>query len=351
MADQQVGRDRPITPWAPEGRGGVRVVTPLSSISPNSRSGRGARARIAQGRAGGRVMTSAGIFVGIDVAKAQLDIAIRPSGEYFTAPHDEPGVSGVVQRLGALQPTLVVLEATGGFELDGASALVAAGVPTAMVNPRQVRDFARSTGLLAKTDRLDAQVLAHFGEVLRPAARSLPDAQAQELSAVLLRRRQLVEMLVAEKNRLPMATRRIRPPLQRHIEWLQQQVADLDRDRGALIRSSPLWRAKEDLLPSLPELGTLNRQQIAALVGVAPLNRDSGTWRGRRTVCGGRAHVRAVLYMSTLVAVRHNPRLRSFYVRLRDAGKVPKVALIACMRKLLTILNAILKHQTPWALP
>src|SRR5215468_9527561 len=340
MADQQVGRDRPITPWAPAGRGGVRVVTPLSSISPNSRSGRGARARIAQGRAGGRVMTSAGIFVGIDVAKAQLDIAIRPSGEYFTAPHDDPGVSGVVQRLGALQPTLVVLEATGGFELDGASALGAAGVPTAVVNPRQVRDFARSTGLLAKTDRLDAQVLAHFGEVLRPAARSLPDAQAQELSAVLLRRRQLVEMLVAEKNRLPMATR--------------------------LIRSSPLWRAKDDLLrsvpgvgpvlattllASLPELGTLNRQQIAALVSVAPLNRDSGTWRGRRTVWGGRAHVRAVLYMSTLVAVRHNPRLRSFYVRLRDAGKVPKVALIACMRKLLTILNAILKHQTPWALP
>jgi len=311
-------------------------------------------------------MTSAGIFVGIDVAKAQLDIAIRPSGEYFTAPHDDPGVSGVVQRLCALQPTLVVLEATGGFELDGASALGAAGVPTAVVNPRQVRDFARSTGLLAKTDRLDAQVLAHFGEVLRPAARSLPDAQAQELSAVLLRRRQLVEMLVAEKNRLPMATRRIRPPLQRHIEWLQQQVADLDRDLGALIRSSPLWRAKDDLLrsvpgvgpvlattllASLPELGTLNRQQIAALVGVAPLNRDSGTWRGRRTVWGGRAHVRAVLYMSTLVAVRHNPRLRSFYVRLRDAGKVPKVALIACMRKLLTILNAILKHQTPWALP
>jgi len=311
-------------------------------------------------------MTSAGIFVGIDVAKAQLDIAIRPSGEYFTAPHDDPGVSGVVQRLCALQPTLVVLEATGGFELDVASALGAAGVPTAVVNPRQVRDFARSTGLLAKTDRLDAQVLAHFGEVLRPAARSLPDAQAQELSAVLLRRRQLVEMLVAEKNRLPMATRRIRPPLQRHIEWLQQQVADLDRDRGALIRSSPLWRAKDDLLrsvpgvgpvlattllASLPALGTLNRQQIAALVGVAPLNRDSGTWRGRRTVWGGRAHVRAVLYMSTLVAVRHNPRLRSFYVRLRDAGKVPKVALIACMRKLLTILNAILKHQTPWALP
>jgi len=311
-------------------------------------------------------MTSAGIFVGIDVAKAQLDIAIRPSGEYFTAPHDDPGVSGVVQRLCALQPTLVVLEATGGFELDVASALGAAGVPTAVVNPRQVRDFARSTGLLAKTDRLDAQVLAHFGEVLRPAARSLPDAQAQELSAVLLRRRQLVEMLVAEKNRLPMATRRIRPQLQRHIEWLQQQVADLDRDLGALIRSSPLWRAKDDLLrsvpgvgpvlattllASLPELGTLNRQQIAALVGVAPLNRDSGTWRGRRTVWGGRAHVRAVPYMSTLVAVRHNPRLRSFYVRLRDAGKVPKVALIACMRKLLTILNAILKHQTPWALP
>ena len=258
-----------------------------------------------------------------------------------------------------------MLEATGGFEVDVAGALAAAGLPTAVVNPRQVRDFARATGLLAKTDQLDAQALAHFAEAVRPEPRPLPDAQAQELSALLLRRRQLVDMLTAEKNRVSLAAARIRPQIQTHIAWLQQQLADLDRDLGQLIRSSPVWRAKDDLLrsvpgvgpvlattlvASLPELGTLTRQQIAALVGVAPLNRDSGTWRGRRTVWGGRAHVRAVLYMSTLVAVRHNPALRAFYERLRHAGKLPKVALTACMRKLLTILNAMLKHQTRWAL-
>lgn len=303
-------------------------------------------------------------FVGIDVSKAQLDVAVRPSGETWAVAHDEAGLGALVARLRKLGPTLIVLEATGGLEVALAGVLAAAPLPVAVVNPRQVRDFARSTGALAKTDRLDAQSLARFAEAVRPEPRPLPDAQAQELSAVLQRRRQLVEMLTAEKNRLHAAPRRIRPQIQAHVEWLQRQIRQFDDDLRALIRSSPLWREQDDLLRSapgvgpvlattlvaaLPELGTLTRHQIAALVGVAPLNRDSGTLRGRRTVWGGRAHVRAVLYMSTLVAVRHNPVLTAFYQRLRAAGKVPKVALTACMRKLLTILNAMLKHRTRWA--
>jgi len=302
-------------------------------------------------------------FIGIDVSKQQLDIAVRPGGESWTVAYDEGGLSALVARLRALAPTLIVLEATGGLEVVLAGARAAATLPVAVVNPRQVRDFARSTGTLAKTDRLDAQLLAQFAEALRPEPRPLPDAQAQELTALLQRRRQLVEMLTAEKNRLPLAARRIRPQLQAHIEWLHKQIAQFDEDLRQLIRSSPLWREKDDVLRStpgvgpvlattlvaaLPELGRLTRRQIAALVGVAPLNRDSGTLRGRRAVWGGRAQVRAVLYMSTVVAVRHNPVLAAFYQRLRAAGKAPKLALTACMRKLLTILNAMLKHRTRW---
>jgi transposase len=308
--------------------------------------------------------TSAAQFVGIDVSKSQLDVAVRPRGETWTVAHDEAGLSVLVARLRTLAPALIVVEATGGWEVALVGALAAALLPVAVVNPRQVRDFARSTGTLAKTDRLDAQSLAHFADALRPQPRPLPNAQAQELSALLQRRRQLVEMLTAEKNRLPLAARRIRPQLQAHIAWLQRQISQFDDDLRELVRSSPLWRDKEDLLRSapgvgpvlattlvaaLPELGTLTRQQIAALVGVAPLNRDSGTLRGRRTVWGGRAQVRTVLYMSTLVAVRHNPVLAAFYQRLRAAGKAPKLALTACMRKLLTVLNAMLKHHTRWA--
>ncbi len=309
-------------------------------------------------------MSSTPQYVGIDVSKHQLDVAVRPSGATRTVRNDEAGLHELVSWLGPLPLALLVLEATGGLEVPVASALAAAGLPTVVVNPRQVRDFARATGRRAKTDRLDAHVLAHFAEAVRPEPRALPNAQAQELAAVLLRRRQLVEMLTAEKNRLAQAVRRLRPQIQAHIEWLQQQLGDLDRQLAELIRSSPVWREKEDwlrstpgvgpvlattLLAHLPELGTLSRQQIATLVGVAPLNRDSGTLRGRRAVWGGRAHVRTVLYMGTLVAVRHNPVIAAFHRRLLEAGKAPKVALTACMHKLLTILNAMLKHRTHWA--
>jgi transposase len=306
------------------------------------------------------------LFVGIDVAKAQLDIAVRPTGERWAVPQTEAGAAELVTQLQALipAPTLIVLEATGGLERLASAALAAAGLPVAVVNPRQVRDFAKATGRLAKTDRLDAQVLAHFAEAVRPEPRPVPAEQAQLLSAQLARRRQLVEMLTAERNRLGTAPRPVRQRIQTHIAWLEQELRDIEDDLGTTLRASPIWREKEDLLRSvpgvgpvlsttllaeLPELGTLNRKQIAALVGVAPLNRDSGTLRGRRTVWGGRARVRAALYMAALVATRHNPVLRAFYDRLCAAGKPPKVALTACMHKLLTILNALLKHRTPWS--
>jgi transposase len=308
-------------------------------------------------------MAGTPVFVGIDVSKAQLEVALRPTGQGWQVPNDAEGIATLVARVQAVEPTLIVLEATGGLELPVTCALAAAGLPVAVVNPRQAHDFAKATGKLAKTDRIAAGVLAHFAEAVRPTPRPLPDAQAQELTALLGRRRQLIEMLTAEKNRLSAAPAAVRLRLQTHISWLERELQDLDTDVGHLIRTSPVWREKDELLQSvpgvgpvlartlvaqLPELGTLNRQRMAALVGVAPLNCDSGTLRGQRTVWGGRAWVRAALYMGTLVAVRHNPVLKAFYARLRAVGKAPKVALTACMRKLLTILNAMLKHRTPW---
>ncbi len=305
---------------------------------------------------------SAPMFVGIDVSKAQLDVAVRPDGR-FAVSNDDAGIAQVIARLRAGPPTRVVVEATGGLEMPLAGALAAASFPVVVVNPRQVRDFAKATGRLAKTDALDAQTLAHFAEVMRPALRPLPDEQTQALAALLARRRQLVEMLTAEKNRLGSARKPVRKSLRTHITWLERELSHTDSDLAHAIRESPVWREKDDLLRStpgvgpvltttlladLPELGTLTGKQIAALVGVAPLNRDSGTLRGKRTVWGGRAPIRAALYMAALVASRFNPVIRAFYHRLCAAGKAKKVALTACMRKLLIILNAMLKHRTPW---
>jgi transposase len=297
------------------------------------------------------------------VAKGWLDVAQRPGGEAWRVTNDERGIADLVARLKALRPTLVLLEATGGMEIPAVAALAAAGLDAVVVNPRQVRQFAGATGRLAKTDAIDAQVLAQFGEAVQPEVRPLPDTATQELAALVARRRQLIEMLTAEKNRLRLATKKVRRNIEAHIRWLEGELLDLDDGLGDVIRSSPVWRERDDLLRSvpgvgpvlssvllahLPELGRLNRKEIAALAGVAPLNRDSGQFRGRRTVWGGRSQVRAALYMAALVATRFNPAIRAFYQRLGAAGKPKKVALTACMRKLLTMLNAMARHQTPW---
>ena len=314
----------------------------------------------------GRLGKGQPMLVGIDVAKAELVVAVRPSGAQWTVANDEPGVQVLGERLRALGPELIVCEATGGYELLAVSALLAAALPVVVVNPRQVRDFARATGELAKTDRLDAEMLALFAERVRPAVRALPDADAQELAGLLARRRQLLEMLQAERNRLGQVFTRgkaVTHSLTQHIAYLERELGRTDAGLGALIRRTPAWRERDDLLRSvpgigpvvsytlvadLPELGQLTRRQIAKLVGIAPVSRDSGTLRGRRLVQGGRAHVRAALYMGALVAMRHNPTIRAFYERLVRAGKPKKLALVACMRKLLTILNTMVRTGKPW---
>jgi len=303
------------------------------------------------------------VFVGIDVAKARLDVGTSPGGESWGVAHDEDGIAAVVERLAALRPTLVVLEATGGLELGLAAALVAAEVRVQVVNPRQVRDFAKATGQLAKTDRLDALLLARFGAAIRPEPRPIPDAALQEVRALVARRRQLQAMVSAERNRRASAPQRLHAQIDEHLAWLRRAVGDLDRDLATTITATPAWQAAAGrwrtvpgvgpvvtatLLADLPELGTLTRQQIAALVGVAPLNRDSGQQRGTRSCWGGRAHVRTALYMGALVATRYNPAIRTCYRRLLDKGKPKKLALIACARKLLTILNAMTRSGSDW---
>jgi transposase len=311
-------------------------------------------------------MTSVGTFVGIDVAKAELVITARPALAALTrwsAPNTPAGIEAVTARLVELAPELIVLEATGGYERDVTAALVAAGLRAVVVNPRQVRAFAKATGQLAKTDSIDADVLALFAERVRPTWHPLAEEATTDLAAVLLRRRQVIDMLTAEKNRLGLARRPVRASLKKHITYLERELRITETELTQLIEASPVWRVQDDLLQSapaigpvtsqtllaeLPELGRLSHKQISALVGVAPMADDSGGSRGKRMIAGGRARVRQVLYMATLVATRRNPIIRQFYLRLVAAGKPKKVALVACMRKLLTILNAMLRDQRPW---
>ena len=308
--------------------------------------------------------SNAAVFVGIDVAKDRLDVHLRPTAEAFAIGRDAAGLAALVERLAAAAPRLVVLEATGGFEVTVAAALAAARLPLAVVNPRQIRDFARATGRLAKTDRLDAEAIARFAEAVQPQPRALPDEAARALGELVARRRQIVEMIGSESQRRRQLTAaKLVRRIDAHLAWLQKELGRIEAELDDAVRASPAWRASEDLLASvpgigetsartliaeLPELGTLDRRRIASLVGVAPLNRDSGTLRGRRMVMGGRASVRAALYMPTLTAIRRNPAIRALYERLVARGKPAKVAITAAMRKLLTVLNAILRDQTPW---
>jgi transposase len=309
-------------------------------------------------------MDSADVAVGIDVSKAEFAVAVHPSGETWTTGTTPNAIEALVHRLATLHPTVIVVEATGGYEMALVAACAAAPLPVAVVNPRQVRAFAQALGRTAKTDAIDADVLALFGARVQPAPRAVPSAATQALAALIARRRQLLEMLGAEQRRLEQATTNpVRRDLRNHIRWLERRVKDVDDEINGAIQESPIWRVHDDLLRSvpgigptvartllaeLPELGRLDRRAIAALVGVAPFNRDSGQWRGRRMIWGGRASVRTALYMAALSATRHNPLLAKFYQRLRAAGKPSKVALVAVMRKLLTIINAMMKHQSRW---
>lgn len=303
-------------------------------------------------------------FVGIDVAKNTLDIRLEPAGESLHVAYDEAGISEIRRRLIALAPTLIVMEATGGLESRLACELAACGLPVAVINPRQARDFAKATGQLAKTDRVDAAVLCAFARAIRPAVRVLKDAGTRDLDDLVTRRRQLIAMRVQETLRLGSAeSKALQKNLKKHIAWLDKQIVDLDGDLTKRLRASDVWRAKDDLLQGIPgvgkvttltllamcpELGQLNRREIAKLSGVAPLANDSGKHRGKRFVWGGRADVRAVLYMAAVSAIRCNPAIKAFADRLKQAGKPAKVVIVACMRKLLTIMNAMLKNNAPW---
>jgi transposase len=304
------------------------------------------------------------MVIGIDVAKEHLDIHVRPTDEAWRVSNDDAGLITLVTRLRALGPLVIVLEASGGYEIPLTAALASAALPVAVVNPRQIRAYARAVGQLAKTDRLDAHVIALFAEAVRPAARPVPDEQARALGELIARRRQLVDMLVAEQNRRPLVRdRRLQRHVDAHIAWLEEALRRLDHDLTTLIRTTPAWREADDLLRSvpgigpvtactriadLPELGRLDRRRIAALAGLAPFARDSGAFRGRRMIAGGRPQVRRVLYMATLAAIRFNPAIREFHQRLVAAGRPGKVAVTAAMRKLLTILNAMLRDRRPW---
>jgi len=303
------------------------------------------------------------VFIGVDVSKDRLDVAVAPSGERMGFANSEDGIALLSDFIKRHNPTLVLFEATGGWEMNAVNHLAAQRLPLVVLNPRQVRDFAKATGQLAKTDAIDARILARFGEAVRPEVRPLKPVELRKLEALNTRRRQIVGMLTAEQNRLVSAPEWIRPDIEELINILKKRLAAINRDLSKLIRKSPLWREKDKILQSfpgvgpvmastmisdLPELGTLTRREIAALVGVAPLNCDSGTYKGKRKIWGGRAAIRSVLYMCALTAIRHNPLIRDFYQKLRCAGKLPKVALTACMRKILVILNAMMRNKACW---
>jgi transposase len=306
---------------------------------------------------------TAGIFVGIDISKTWLDIAVHESEETWRVGNDDVGIAGLVKRLKQARPILIVLEATGGYEMQLVAQLAQAKLPVVVTNPRKVRAFARSTGKLAKTDKLDAKLLAHFAAAIRPAVRPLPSEEEEQLTGLLVRRRQVVDMLTVEKNRLHTVRAALRGDIKEHIAWLQDKLTKLDGEIDQFVKMTSVWKEKDSILQStpgvgrvtsctllamLPELGTLNRQEIAALVGVAPVNKDSGRKQGKRRVYGGRATVRSVLYMAALAAKRYNPRIKKFYDELIRRGKEKKVALTACMRKLIVILNAMLRTNQPW---
>jgi transposase len=306
---------------------------------------------------------TAGIYVGIDVSKAWLDVAVHETEVAWRIANDDKGIPDLVKRLLRIKPALVVLEATGGYEMQLVAELAHAKLPVVVTNPRKVRAFARSTGRLAKTDKLDAKLLAHFAAAIQPAVRSLPSDEEEQLTGLLVRRRQLVDMLTVEKNRLHTVRPALREDIREHIAWLQAKQAKIDEEIEQFVMGNTLWKEKDAILRSapgvgkvtsctllamLPELGTLNRQEIAALVGVAPVNKDSGRKQGKRRVYGGRATVRSVLYMAALAAKRYNPRIKEFYEALLRRGKEKKVALTACMRKLLVILNAMMRTNQPW---
>lgn len=304
-------------------------------------------------------------FVGVDVSKSTLDVCIDSPSEVLHVDYDEKGIKAVCARLKSVAPTLIVMEATGGLEMRLACELAAQGLNVAVINPRQARDFAKATGQLAKTDRVDAAMLAAFAKAIRPQARPLKDEQTRELDDMVSRRRQLISNRVQETLRLDTAVSKVlQKSLKAHIAWLDKRIVEIDEDLSHRLKASDVWRTKDDLLRGIPgvgavttltllakcpELGTLNRREIAALTGVAPLANDSGKHHGKRFVWGGRADVRAVLYMATLSAKRSNPALKTFADRLKQAGKPAKVIIVACMRKLLTMMNAILKNNTPWS--
>jgi transposase len=302
-------------------------------------------------------------YVGIDVAKDSMEVTVHEGKEHWNYANDESGLAKLVTKMKKLSPNLIVLEATGGYEITIAAEIQSNGFPVAVVNPRHIRDFAKSVGILAKTDILDARVIARFAATVQPPSRVLPESETQELGAIIMRRKQMIAMLTAEKNRLQQANQAVKERIQIHITWLKQELDDINKEMNKMVQNNEEWKEKDEIIQSVPgvgpnlsftlladfpELGTLNRKQTAALSGIAPFNRDSGTLRGKRTIWGGRDIVRTATYMSAFVAIRYNPLLKCFFQRLVAAGKPYKVAIVACMRKLLCILNAMLKNRTTW---